>query len=189
MKDVLKLKQTEFGFVEDENGVEYIRYSLVSSMQKSIIDENHKLRARINKLKTKHYEMRTIKFRWKQGEKFLYGDLVRNNQGKFAIVLMWNIGDMSVDCKDYEVDPDTIGQFTGLYDKNDKEIYEGDILLYRGDIKIEVKYHHGGFGYTYIDTDFLFGGNNNFHFHRNDKDDDFEVIGNIHDNKELLTQN
>lgn len=53
MKDVIKLKQTEFGCVEDENGVEYIKYSLVAGMQKSIIDENNKLRARLNKIKTK----------------------------------------------------------------------------------------------------------------------------------------
>ena len=53
MKDVIKLKQTVFGFVEDENGVEYIRYSLVAGMQKSVIYENNKLRARINKIKTK----------------------------------------------------------------------------------------------------------------------------------------
>lgn len=53
MKDIIKLKQTEFGFVEDENGVAYIKCSLVVSMQKSVIDENKKLRARINKIKTK----------------------------------------------------------------------------------------------------------------------------------------
>ena len=53
MKDVIKLKQTEFGYVEDENGVEYIKYGLVNSMQKSVIEENNKLRARMKKLAEK----------------------------------------------------------------------------------------------------------------------------------------
>ena len=53
MKDVIKLKQTEFGYIEDENGVEYVKYGLVTSMQKSVIDENNKLRARMKKLAEK----------------------------------------------------------------------------------------------------------------------------------------
>lgn len=53
MKDVIKLKQTEFGYIEDENGVEYIKYGLVNSMQKSVIEENNKLRARMKKLAEK----------------------------------------------------------------------------------------------------------------------------------------
>lgn len=61
MKDVIKLKQTSFGFVEDENGVEYIRYALVNSMQKSVIEENNKLRARMKKLSEKLKEYKNEK--------------------------------------------------------------------------------------------------------------------------------
>lgn len=60
MKDVIKLKQTESGYIEDENGVEYIKYGLVTSMQKSVIDENNKLRARMKKLAEKLKAYKTL---------------------------------------------------------------------------------------------------------------------------------
>ena len=90
-----------------------------------------------------------------------------------------------------DVLPKTVGQFTGLYDKNDNEIYEGDILIWgEGENKsgpLIVIFKHGAFGYNYSENWFhSFAGNTNFSFNPLNKDIRFEVIGNIHDNPELL---
>ena len=87
--------------------------------------------------------------------------------------------------------PETVGQFTGLTDKNGKKIFEGDIILYKIP---DGSYAHGivkfretnevGFCVEWFnrhDTGWL----------RNDigflaKFREIEVIGNIHDNPELL---
>ena len=124
-----------------------------------------------------------IKFRGKSQKtgEWLYGDLVRNVEGEFAIVPPFEIS-MNNYYRNYVVDKETIGQYTGLKDKNGREIYEGDILCYR-DAKFQthIVYHNGGFYFSH------FGGTT-FTAIGDHEINKYTVVGNIYDNKELLTQ-
>ena len=69
--------------------------------------------------------MRTIKFRGQKTTNgvWVYGSLVYSNEIQTAIYFQTGSG-LVKSMEWVYVNPETVGQFTGLYDKNEKEIYE-----------------------------------------------------------------
>lgn len=85
--------------------------------------------------------------------------------------------------------PETVGQFTGLTDKNGKKIFEGDIVVCRKPI-------NGNWVDCCVEIGFVEMKQGAFGLHRKQgyyrpfkdwlEDYEYEVIGNIHDNRELM---
>lgn len=140
--------------------------------------------------------MREILFRGKRidnGE-WVYGDLRHckfSGEEPYTTHIVDNSNGMNNSVCGLEVIPETVGQFTGLTDKNGVKIFEGDIIKWKylcnNHLVYQVVYEKGAAGFVtrrnvsnrdgidcYSDIVFV------------DDGDMSEVIGNIHDNPELL---
>ena len=90
------------------------------------------------------------------------------------------------------VDPETIGQFTGLTDKNGVKIFEGDIVRFKHDGDFGEKIYYRNYAVEFINTYVTYGlrlRNRSIHFpfkQGTASQHDAEVIGNIYDNPELI---
>ena len=122
--------------------------------------------------------MRNIKFRGMTSKGWLYGGLI-HNRDKVYIAPIGEIYHESVP-EDFEVDENSISQFTGLCDKNNKEIYEGDKLKYSFELFKEfipgsVIFNRGSFDFLGYPL-------------RTFQTNQYEIIGNIYDNKDSLVK-
>ncbi len=130
--------------------------------------------------------MREIKFRGKRldnGE-WEYGDLLQYDDGSVCIgVHSKNYTDDGFNAGQYRhialVNENTVGQFTGLKDKNGREIYEEDILFDESGVYAVVCYSMGTFC---VD----FGDGFDLKYFTDSAHEICDVVGNIHDNLELL---
>ena len=136
--------------------------------------------------------MREILFR---GKRLDNGEWIEGYFVKFEwreipeIYTGWNCYTLTPEC--HGIEPSTVGQYTGLTDKNGRKIFEGDIIKivpyydYSDDYSISKVYSYNGvFCVDYHGDDFdskALGFLEDYLPYG-----DFEVIGNIHDNPELL---
>lgn len=128
--------------------------------------------------------MREIKFRAiDMGGHWVYGDLIHKRT---------SLGDAMIRCKngiEADVDIATIGQFTGLYDKDGEELYEGDIIRdfdsEGNSILHHIEYRDASFVAMLKDSRFPCPSTLTQDWLRECSK---TIIGNIYDNKEYLEE-
>lgn len=130
--------------------------------------------------------MREILFRAKCKEPYAWAYGVPYKHDCQSFFIPYFIENCPQDCSPFPLNEDTLGQFTGLTDKNGKKIFEGDIVQgtivsawNKSLIRCEVVYNKDGF--------IAVERTRNQHWvHKVKFAKDIEVIGNIHDNFKLL---
>lgn len=125
--------------------------------------------------------MREILFRGKHKNGFwCYGNLNINSQG----VTIITPGETALG-KYGAVIPETVGQYTGLTDKNGKKIFEGDIIKdhsFTIDDFSKVVYDTENAQFSLADCDEICDTMEEWERYR----EDYEIVGNVYDNPELV---
>lgn len=129
--------------------------------------------------------MREILFRGKRVDngEWCYGVPLVEGWSKKTYIASYEYSSLTF-IQQIEIIPETVGQFTGLTDKNGKRIFEGDIVAYNYTNERNVR----STGREKVIYDVTFGvfcpfGDNDFSIFSKEAC----VCGNIHDNPELLT--
>ena len=134
--------------------------------------------------------MREIKFRGRdEWGNWRHGDLMKNSIPTASPVIVENFYYDDPDDSMFEVNPDTVGQFTGLKDHKGREIYEGDIVkvVSYGEESFHVVKYMVDEDYPAFDLDPVLndGECNSLSYCLGVLDTKITVIGNIHDNPEM----
>lgn len=135
--------------------------------------------------------MREILFRGKTAfGAWVHGDLIHRQVWKSKFEVIRSDDNGFDNYTEYEVATETIGQYTGLTDKNGKKIFEGDIVegrchsQWRHELqRCEVAYCRDGFEARHH---VRCGGESRYYTYKVLFSKDVVVIGNVHDNPELL---
>ncbi len=120
-------------------------------------------------------------------KKWIYGDLIHYNNSMAICPIdsdwLEFITDSKMINRKYQVDPKSVGQSTGIFDRNDVEIFEGDIVEFNNQ-RLTVRYDIG----VHILSGVCFINSQGFPSdeHLLLSSSYREVIGNIFENPELL---